>query len=148
MPPPIPSQGCAPSGGCAIDGQITMLVDGMTELFKKVNAANEALSDLKILGVERAAEVKLVGIKVDALADGQTAAVSTAADQNARLEKLEGVIRDRETIFAITKTMSDWLLRGIGAAVVLVVVGGVVWLIKKVFGVDLGPFLHLAEGGH
>jgi hypothetical protein len=110
------------------------LTAGLSAVGTTLLAQQESLTALLAQSEERTTTITAMKAQMDA--------------HGVEMAEMKKLIAKRESLFGVVRWTANLIIKGVGLAVVGAALMSVAWAVKKLTGVDITPWLHLAEVGH
>lgn len=149
---PVPS--CPPEAvsPCPVTGELSLLATGMQAMFDEQRKQTEMIGDIRVLGEQRAADVRELkgdfsghiatqGERARAQKERDEALQKRVDDHASQISAMAATIKEREGLFRHVRRLVVTVAAGIGMVVMSAVAYGGAWVVKKLTGVDITPFL-------
>ena len=147
MAPRRTASACTPDTAaiCPAGGQLAMLASGQAEMFSLLRGITETVGDIRVLGAERAADVRELrgelSAHIAAQADHAEGMTRRVDDHAELIEAIRVTIEEREDLFRHARRLGLTVVTGIGLVVLGTILYAGAWTVKKLFGIDISPFL-------
>ena len=124
------------SMSCPVEGQISMLTKGVQDVFEELRSITKSQTELLVASERREAQNAAMAKEIKALSVKED-------DRHKDHERRLLVVEQNSIFFAAVQRLATVVSWGINAVILAVVLLSITWVVKKVSGVDLAPWLHL-----
>ena len=142
-----PAAPCPPevSGACPASGELALMATGMQAMFDEQRKQTSILTETRLLGEQRHSLMMEIKGRLDLTAetmDERDAALKRRVDDHAdEIRAMKDKIAEREGLFNHARRIGMTFVTGVGLVVLGTILYAGAWTVKKLFGIDISPFL-------